>query len=140
MGDYFQSLADVEINVRAAVEAKSRLTAWLVERQIICAELTDCVLGADGGHAPGANYAHAVGSVPATSIHHLWRRMGCRSALAVKSIGVVTSKPSSVHDACTAKRWRHESTAAGTAYSTLRSTTGPPAEPVWWTALAAEPG
>lgn len=64
MGDYFQSLADVEINEPDAAEAKSRLASWLVERQIICAELTDCVLGADGGHAPGANYAHAIGSDP----------------------------------------------------------------------------
>ena len=65
MGDYFQSLADVEINEQDAAEAKSRVTLWLVERQIICAELTDCVLGDPvGGHAPGANYAHAVGGDP----------------------------------------------------------------------------
>lgn len=64
MGDYFQSLADVDISIRDAAEAKSRLTSWLVDREIICAELTDCVLGVpEGGHAPGANYAYALGSL-----------------------------------------------------------------------------
>ncbi|MEX7473232.1 hypothetical protein AB4Z39_26390 [Mycobacterium adipatum] len=62
MGEYFQSIVDVEIGVHEAADAKSRLTAWLVDREVIEAGLTDCVLGEPGGgHAPGANYAYALG-------------------------------------------------------------------------------
>ncbi len=65
VGDYMQTLVDVEIDDRAAVQMKQPLTSWLIGGGIIAPELTDCVLGSEGGYAPGANYGHAIGDASA---------------------------------------------------------------------------
>lgn len=62
VGDYAQTLVDIDIDDDIAVRMRDRVITWLVERGIIAAELTDCVLGSpEGGYAPGQNYGQAVG-------------------------------------------------------------------------------
>jgi hypothetical protein len=59
MGDWFESIVDVEATAEEADRLAAEVLAWLVERGIVMAEPTDCVLGGDG-YAPGPNYAEAV--------------------------------------------------------------------------------
>jgi hypothetical protein len=62
MGDWAQTLVDVEVGDDAAPELGQRLASWLIERRIVAPTLTDCVLGAESGHPPGENYGLAVGN------------------------------------------------------------------------------
>lgn len=61
MGNYFQTVVDLD-----ATHADARTLAdigldWLVREGVVRAELTDCVLGAPSGHPPGPSWAKAVG-------------------------------------------------------------------------------
>ncbi|GAA4897553.1 hypothetical protein LX16_1099 [Stackebrandtia albiflava] len=53
MGDWFQSITDLDAEVDEAGPLAESITAWLVSVTVISAERTDCVLGADLGHPPG---------------------------------------------------------------------------------------
>ena len=57
MGDWAQSIVDVDVKGDEAAELGERLTAWLVDTGVIASELTDCVLGSPVGHPPGTHYA-----------------------------------------------------------------------------------
>jgi hypothetical protein len=70
VGDYMQTLVDVEIDDEAAGAMRQPLTSWLIGRGIIAPEVTDCVMGRQGGYAPGANYARAIGY--ASARRRLW--------------------------------------------------------------------
>lgn len=59
MGDWFQTIADVEATPNEAERLVAAVLAWLVESGIVLAETTDCALS-DLGHAPGPRYATAV--------------------------------------------------------------------------------
>src|SRR5262245_55617846 len=61
MGDRFQILVAPDV---AAVHARAegdRILAWLIAEEVVAAEKRDCVLGADLGYAPGAQYVKATG-------------------------------------------------------------------------------
>ncbi|WP_131813221.1 hypothetical protein [Mycolicibacterium fortuitum] len=54
MGDYAQTLVDVDATDEDAPRLKQRVLSWLISEGIVAAELSDCVLGVDeGGYAPG---------------------------------------------------------------------------------------
>jgi len=59
VGDWFQTIADVEASSDEAEPLAAAALAWLVETGIVLAEATDCVLSGRG-HAPGPRYATAV--------------------------------------------------------------------------------
>ncbi|GAA1313406.1 hypothetical protein GCM10009647_039330 [Streptomyces sanglieri] len=61
MGDYFQTIVDLDATERDAQELGARVLDWLIADGIVAAERTDCVLGGDGyGHAPGPHFTKAV--------------------------------------------------------------------------------
>ncbi|WP_329590231.1 hypothetical protein OG298_18355 [Streptomyces sp. NBC_01005] len=61
MGDYFQTIVDLDATERDAQELGARVLDWLIAEGIVAAERTDCVLGGDGyGHAPGPRFTKAV--------------------------------------------------------------------------------
>lgn len=61
MGDYFQTVVDLDATEEEAAALGVRALDWLVGEGIVVAERTDCVLGGGGfGHAPGPRYARAV--------------------------------------------------------------------------------
>lgn len=60
MGDYAQTLCDVDATDAEADELKHRLLTWLVDKRVIRPELTDCGMSSAGGHAPGENYGYAI--------------------------------------------------------------------------------
>lgn len=70
MGDWSQSLVDVEVSAEDAPELGARLTRWLVDTGVIMAEQSDCVLGTPLGHPPGPNYGRAVGGTEPAPV--LW--------------------------------------------------------------------
>ena len=59
MSDWFEIIADIEATAEEADRLAAELMAWLIDRNIVVAEPTDCVLAGDG-YAPGRNYAAAV--------------------------------------------------------------------------------
>ncbi len=61
VGDYAQTLVDVDATDDDAPRLKQRVLSWLINEGIVAAELSDCVLGvAEGGYAPGRNYSYAI--------------------------------------------------------------------------------
>lgn len=70
MGDWSQSLVDVEVSAEDAPELGARLTRWLIDTGVISAEQSDCVLGTPLGHPPGPNYGHAIGGTEPAPV--LW--------------------------------------------------------------------
>lgn len=60
MGDYAQTLCDVDASDDAAAALKQRLQAWLVDKRIIESDVTDCVVSSEGGHRPAENYGYAI--------------------------------------------------------------------------------
>ncbi|SDK43245.1 hypothetical protein [Streptomyces indicus] len=60
MGDWFRTIVDTEATAEEAQELAAGLLDWLIADGYVVAERTDCVLGADAGHAPGPRYAEAV--------------------------------------------------------------------------------
>ncbi|GAB3842356.1 hypothetical protein ACFPIJ_42880 [Dactylosporangium cerinum] len=59
MGDWFQTIADLDATSAEAPGLAGGLVAWLVADGIVSAERTDCVFGADEGHPPGPRYTEA---------------------------------------------------------------------------------
>lgn len=59
MGDYYQTIADLDANVQTAESTVERLREWMISQQIIVADRTNCVLSKKTGHSPGKNYALA---------------------------------------------------------------------------------
>ncbi|MFH9041773.1 hypothetical protein ACH4FA_20825 [Streptomyces sp. NPDC017966] len=60
MGDYFQTIVDLDAGPDEAAELADRAVAWLVDEGIVLAERTGCVLGQPLGHPPGPNWHRAV--------------------------------------------------------------------------------
>ncbi|MFJ8850794.1 hypothetical protein [Streptomyces sp. NPDC102437] len=61
MGDYFQTIVDLDATEQDAARLGAGLLDRLVADGIVAAERTDCVLGGDGhGNPPGPHYARAV--------------------------------------------------------------------------------
>lgn len=61
MGDWSLWIADIEAGSGEAPGLAGKVLGWLVEREIVRSEITDCVLGDTvGGHAPGDRFASAV--------------------------------------------------------------------------------
>src|SRR5215469_13051840 len=60
MSDCYQTAADLDADIQSAQATAARLRDWMISRQIIVAEPTDCVLSEGLGHAPGSNYTLAV--------------------------------------------------------------------------------
>ena len=58
MGEWFETIADVEANPEDADHLGAEVLSWLVEQGIVVAEPTECILG-NHGHRPGPNYAAA---------------------------------------------------------------------------------
>ncbi|GAA3247556.1 hypothetical protein ACFO1B_38740 [Dactylosporangium siamense] len=59
MGDWFQTIADLDATAAEAPHLADGLVAWLVAEGIVSAERTDCVLSADEGHPPGPRCTEA---------------------------------------------------------------------------------
>jgi hypothetical protein len=59
VGDWFQTIADVDATPDEAEGLATATLAWLTESGIVIGEATDCVL-AGLGHAPGPRYTTAV--------------------------------------------------------------------------------
>jgi len=57
MGEYAESLCDVDARDDEAAELKQRLLAWLVDKCIVEPDVTDCVLSDEGGHRPAPTMA-----------------------------------------------------------------------------------
>ncbi|TDC91407.1 hypothetical protein [Actinomadura sp. 7K507] len=53
MGDWFQTIVDVEAGAEDADRLAARVRDWLISVEVVLAERTDCVLGAEVGHPPG---------------------------------------------------------------------------------------
>ncbi|CDP89537.1 MULTISPECIES: hypothetical protein [Mycolicibacterium] len=70
MGDYAQTLTDVDASDAEAPVLKQRLESWLIERGVVAAEVTDCVLGEPGGHPPGDRYGYAIGNESVAAPHY----------------------------------------------------------------------
>lgn len=61
MGDWFQTVVDLDATEQEAAGLADRALAWLIAEGIVAAATSDCVLGGGGqGHAPGPHYARAV--------------------------------------------------------------------------------
>ncbi|GAA4240391.1 hypothetical protein GCM10022254_64830 [Actinomadura meridiana] len=60
MGDYFQTIVDLDATAADAAELGDRALDWLIREGIVEAEPTDCVLGAPTGHEPGEAWEKAV--------------------------------------------------------------------------------
>ncbi|MFI6768235.1 hypothetical protein [Streptomyces sp. NPDC050355] len=61
MGDYFQTIVDVDATAEDAARLGAKVVAWLVAEGIVEAEPSNCVLDGDGrGHAAGPRYGTAV--------------------------------------------------------------------------------
>jgi uncharacterized Zn-finger protein len=60
VGAGFQIIADVEVTEAEAPGLAASVVGWLTAEGIIAAELTDYVLGAESGYAPGPRYTAAV--------------------------------------------------------------------------------
>lgn len=60
MGDWFQTIVDTEATPGEAQGLAANILDWLIGDGFVAAERTDCVLGADAGHAPGPRYGAAV--------------------------------------------------------------------------------
>ncbi|MBA0053014.1 hypothetical protein E0L36_19690 [Streptomyces sp. AJS327] len=71
MGDWFQTIVDTEATPEEAPGLAANVVDWLVADGVILAERTDCVLGADAGHAPGTRYGDAV-QQPDPELVNLW--------------------------------------------------------------------
>lgn len=59
MGDWFQTIADLDATAEEAPGLADMLVAGLVADGIVSVGRTDCGPGADGGHRPGPRYADA---------------------------------------------------------------------------------
>ncbi|MEB3367529.1 hypothetical protein [Saccharopolyspora mangrovi] len=53
MGDWFQTIVDVEVGAEDAEHFAAEVRDWLISAGIVLSERTDCVLGAQVGHPPG---------------------------------------------------------------------------------------
>jgi hypothetical protein len=71
MGDWFQTIGDIEATPDEAEKLAAAVLTWLVEAGIVAAERTDCVLGSDLGYPPGAKYTDAV-TEPDPSLTKRW--------------------------------------------------------------------
>jgi uncharacterized Zn-finger protein len=60
MGDWFQTIVDVEAGAEDADRLAARVRDWLISAGIVLAERTDCVLGAEVGHPPGLAVGQAL--------------------------------------------------------------------------------
>ncbi|MFF9211620.1 MULTISPECIES: hypothetical protein [unclassified Streptomyces] len=60
MGDYFQTIVDLDASPQDAPALAQRVVDWLVTEGIVLAERTDCVFGPPTGHPPGPNWHRAV--------------------------------------------------------------------------------
>jgi hypothetical protein len=70
--DWCLWIADVEVTEGEADDLARRILGWLVAREIVRPDRTDCVLGdVDGGYAPGPGYA-AVVKEPDDGFHAQW--------------------------------------------------------------------
>ncbi|MFD8223213.1 hypothetical protein ACFV16_03465 [Streptomyces massasporeus] len=65
MGDYFQTIVDLDASAADAERLARRVVDRLVTEGIVLAERTDCVLGRPLGHPPGPSWARAVGDLDA---------------------------------------------------------------------------
>jgi hypothetical protein len=60
MGNYYQTIADLDAEEHSAEASVDCVRKSLISRGIIAPRQTDCVLGHSNGHAPGDNYTAAV--------------------------------------------------------------------------------
>lgn len=60
MGDYFQTIVDLDASAAEAPRLAARVVDRLVAEGIVSGERTDCVLGKPLGHRPGPNWHRAV--------------------------------------------------------------------------------
>lgn len=70
MGDWFQTIADVEATPDEADPLATVVMDWLVASGVVTAASTDCVLDEGLGHAPGSRYAEVV-VAPDPALHAL---------------------------------------------------------------------
>ena len=61
MGDYFQTIVDLDASPEEAAAYADRGLAWLLSEGLVLPDRTDCVLGAPLGHPPGPNWAGVCG-------------------------------------------------------------------------------
>jgi hypothetical protein len=80
LGEWFETVADVEATPEEAARLGAEVLSWLVKQGIVMAEETDCVLG-NRGHQPGPNYVAATAE--------LWADM---HRLATNGFRVVTGR------------------------------------------------
>ncbi|CAM5315436.1 hypothetical protein [Streptomyces narbonensis] len=71
MGDWFQTIVDTEATPEEVQGLAANVLDWLIADGFVSAERTDCVLGADAGHAPGPRYGEAVKD-PDPELAHMW--------------------------------------------------------------------
>ncbi len=61
VGDFSQTLVDLDAGGADAARLAGRVVDWLVAEGVVLAERTDCVLGQPSGHPPGPHWDRAVG-------------------------------------------------------------------------------
>jgi len=64
MGDYFQTLADIDASLEEAEFVAARIRNWLIELKIIEPEPRNCVLGINGVGYPPLNYEQVIDEPP----------------------------------------------------------------------------
>ena len=57
MGDSYQTILDIKISQEDATEKAEQIRGWMINKGIILSELSDCVLGEEGGYPPGTEYS-----------------------------------------------------------------------------------
>jgi hypothetical protein len=73
MGDYFQTLADVDATLEEAEAIATRIRDWLVDSRIIEPEPQNCVLGMNNTGYPPLNYEQVIDELPGSGydLHQL---------------------------------------------------------------------
>jgi hypothetical protein len=73
MGDWFQTIVDRNVSIEEAETLANEIRDWLVDRGIIQATMTDCILGGDGrGYPPGPNVEEVIGPGDHSLFLKLW--------------------------------------------------------------------
>jgi len=71
VGDFYETLADVEATPDEVPHLATSVVNWLVDSGVIEPERSDCTYGDAGGYRPGPNYALAVAK-PEPAFMHLY--------------------------------------------------------------------
>jgi len=68
MGDHYQTIADLDVDLADSLNLGNEILAWLVDRYIVSSAPSDCILSDKRGYAPGPKFYDVVNIDPVTDI------------------------------------------------------------------------